>query len=132
MDFGLSFENPERKFGFNGEEKIGGIKGESFDVDEGPLEFRRNALWVPSRIQKGATPLLHGANSRENLMFDEEYEYQHDILGLNESKYNSNSSQLNADDEKKPKLDRSSALPTRPMGSSNERQGQGLGESMAK
>ena len=34
-------------------------------------------------------------------MFDEEEEQQHDILGLNKSRYNSNASQLNVDDKEK-------------------------------
>lgn len=48
----------ERKFGFNGEEKLGGTKGESFDVNEGLLGVQRerereSAPWVPSRSQRG-------------------------------------------------------------------------------
>ena len=47
MGSGLSFEKPERKFGFNGEEKLDGTKGESFDVDKGSLGVQRgNAPWV--------------------------------------------------------------------------------------
>ena len=113
---GLSFENPERKFGFNREENLGGSKGESFDVDEGHSGVQRgNASWVPSGIPIGAAPWVHGAKSRESLELDEEDEKQNDILGFNESRYSSNSSKLNVDDEERPDLDRSSALPSRPI-----------------
>ena len=74
MDLILSLE---RIFGFNGEEKLGGIKGEgeSFNVDEGSLGVQKgNAPSVSSGIQMGAAPWIHGAKSRENLMFDEEDE----------------------------------------------------------
>ena len=86
MSYGLSVENSKKKFGFNGEKKLGGTKGESFDVDEGLLGVQRgNAPWAPSGIQMGVTSWVRGAKSRENLMFDEEDEHQRDILGLNES-----------------------------------------------
>ena len=41
LGYGLSFENPKRIFEFNGEEKLGDTKDESFDVDEGLLRVQR-------------------------------------------------------------------------------------------
>lgn len=84
LSSGADFENPER-------DSVGRSKVESFG---------RNAPWAPLGMRKGAAPWVHGgAKSRRGLDFGGKVEF----LDQNVSESYSNSGQLSATDEERPK-----------------------------
>lgn len=95
----LDFENPERKFGVNGENELGSPKDDSFDV-----KINMGVL------NKGVAPWAHGATSGEGFKFHGDDEHQNHSCSRNEETvYNLNA--LSVSTEERPDFDRSGILP---------------------